>query len=86
MNYRIIWSKRAEDDLAILWLNTANQTLISSVSQFLDVQLMRTPLTVGESRESSVNRVIYQDPLGLVYDVIEDDKSVIVQAVFGMKR
>jgi hypothetical protein len=43
--------------------------------------LSSDPLHVGESRESSVNRMAFEPPLAIEYEVIEDDKKVRVLAV-----
>ena len=45
----------------------------------LEKQLGYEPLRLGESRESSVHLWVFLPPVGIDFEVIEDDKRVIVQ-------
>ena len=82
MSYEVIWKAIAEQELATAWLNALDrngsqkQQRISIRCCFCD------PLRLGESRTSSVHRVAYFLPLGVEFEVVEDDKRVIVQGVF----
>jgi hypothetical protein len=65
-----------------IWLNASDQNAITVASHRLDASLAVSPLQFGESRESTVNRLGHEPPLGIMFEVIEDDKRVIVQNVF----
>jgi hypothetical protein len=46
--------------------------------------LGRHPLTIGLPRDSSVNRTAGDLPLGVDYEVIEDDRAVRVIRVWAV--
>jgi hypothetical protein len=83
MKYQVQWDARAERELAALWLAAADRQAVTRAATWFDDQLARSPLELGESRASSVHRTAFHAPLGIEFEVIEDDKRVIVQAVFG---
>jgi hypothetical protein len=82
MKYAIAYNTFAIDDLASVWLTATDRTQVTQSIREIEMLLTLHPLKVGESRESSVRRLLHQPPLGIVYEVIEDDKRVIVQGVF----
>lgn len=84
MKYTVIWGPRAEAMLADIWLTSSNRDAVTEAAARFDKQLALIPLKMGESRESSVHRVSYDPPLGVEYEVIEDDKLVVVQGVFAV--
>lgn len=82
MNYDVEYEKAAEDDLAAIWIAASDRTAVTNASAELDDAMADDPLTLGEPRESSIRRVAFCPPLGVEFEVIEDDKRVIVEAVF----
>lgn len=82
MKYQVIWVTVAEHDLAAIWLDAPDRKAVTSAVQVLDVKLRRDRLHLGESRKSSFHRVAFEHPLGIEFEVIEDDKKVIVQGVW----
>ncbi len=68
--------------LARIWIASADRTSVTVAAASLETALALQPLKIGESRSSSVHRVAYEHPLGIEYEVVEDDKKVIVQGVF----
>jgi hypothetical protein len=84
MKYEVLWDARAEADLAAVWLSAPDRRAVTDASTWFDDQLARWPLRLGESRGSSVHRLAFYWPLGIEFEVIEDDKQVIVQAVFAV--
>jgi len=82
MTYEVLYGTVAERQLADIWLGAADRSAVTAAADWLDQWLARIPLQLGESRTSSVHRVAYRDPIGVEYEVIEDDKRVIVQGVF----
>lgn len=79
--YQIDWKREAEQELAAIWLAAPDRNAITFASATIDSILERQPLDVGESRTSSIHRVVFYRPLFVEYSVIEDDKKVIVQHV-----
>jgi hypothetical protein len=84
MKYQVIWQSVAEEELAGVWLAAADRDAVAAAAEWLDARLARSPLTLGESRDSSVHRIAIQEPIGIEFEVVEDDKRVIVQGVFGL--
>ena len=83
MNYTVEWIHQAQSDLATVWLAAADRNAVSAASARLDAALADRPLELGESRQSSVSRMTFDEPLGIEFEVTEDDKRVIVQAVWA---
>jgi len=84
MNYRVDWSPRAEQMLAAVRLDSYDREGVADDAALVDERLGRAPLSFGESRTSSVHRVGYLENLGVEFEVIEDDKHVLVHAVFAI--
>lgn len=82
MNYEVLWTADAESDLANAWLDAADRSAVSLAADVIERQLTRSPLTFGRPRTSGVNRVAVFSPIGVTFEVIEDDKRVYVQSVF----
>jgi hypothetical protein len=85
MKYQVIWQTIAEEELASIWLASADRNAVSTAAAWFDSRLSRLPLNLGESRDSSVHRIACRPPLGIEFEIIEDDKRVIVQGVFSLK-
>jgi hypothetical protein len=60
-----------------------DQTAVTEAITWIETRLSRDPLRLGESRESSVHRVVFRPPVGMEYEVVEDDKLVLVHGVFA---
>jgi hypothetical protein len=85
MKYEVIWQPVAEDELAAIWLAAGDRDAVAEAALWFDSRLSRQPLTLGESRDASVHRIAYHGSLGIEFEVVEDDKRVIVQGVFSLK-
>ena len=83
MMYQVTWGIAVEHQLAAIWIASTDRGAVTAASAWLEYHLSRTPLGLGEPRTSSVHRVAYRAPLGVEFQVIEDDKRVIVQGVFA---
>jgi len=81
MNYTVVWTPSAEQELDAAWLAATNRPAVTVAAHAIEQDLRRTPLTVGESRESSISRIAVSSPLSIIFDVIVDDKIVFVRAV-----
>lgn len=83
MKYEVAWNSNAESDLAKIWMSSSERAKVAESAAYLDDLLARNPFSVGESRTSTVQRIAYKAPLGVEFEIIEDDKRVIVHAVFS---
>ena len=82
MNYEVDWDTLSEGELATAWLAFPDRNAVTRAAAWLDRQLATSPLTTGHPRTSTVHRVAYRTPLGIEFEVIEDDKKVIVRGVW----
>jgi hypothetical protein len=83
MNYRVEWAPRAEQQLAAVWVAATDRGAVTAAAHWLDDELARGPLRLGDPVDSSVHRVGSFDVLGIEFEIVEDDKLVIVQGVFA---
>lgn len=83
MTYDVVWGPLPLNQLARIWTAALDRNAITRAAAVLDRALLLHPLRVGQPLDSSVHRIAYHPPLGIEYEVIEDDKRVIVQAVFS---
>jgi hypothetical protein len=81
MSYRVVWNPSAQNDLATAWVNADDQAAVTRAAHRLEQDLVRSPLSVGESRRSSVERVAFLPPLAITFLVVVDDQTVYVTAV-----
>lgn len=81
MNFTIIWSEAAIDDVARVWLAATDRNAITLAANEIDRLLATDAHHVGESRLGN-QRVAFAPPLGFRFDVIVDDLRVTVGAVW----
>jgi hypothetical protein len=84
MKYTVVYLPSAEQQLADLWLKAADPVAVSRASDKIDRLLESNPKGLGESRASSL-RILFEEPLAVVYDVREADFMVKVWAVWQLK-
>lgn len=84
MSYRVLWSPHAEDRLEQL-LRGAHAADLAGVAQQIDRILIATPKAFGESRYDTV-RVGFARPLGVLYEVMDDVRTVVVYDVWRIDR
>jgi hypothetical protein len=63
---------------------SADRAGVTAASHWLEQELRRRPLSLGESRRASVVRVAHRPPLGIEFEVVEDDKKVRVLRVWSI--
>lgn len=83
MNYQVDWIPAAEQDLAALWNATSDRNEITVAAEWLDDHLARDPLHLGQPWGSFVHRIAVYGPIGVEFEVIEDDKRVLVHGAFA---
>ena len=82
MTYQVAWNQDAEADLAQLWMDAADRSLISDTAHRLARALAADPLAVGESRGGQL-RIALAAPLGIEFEVDEARRTVLVIAVWS---
>jgi hypothetical protein len=80
MIYTVLWRPLAEQQLAQLWNNASDRKAITSAADTIDSLLRRDPQSKGESR-SGMTRVLFVEPLLVLFDVVQPDRTVYVKAV-----
>ena len=80
--HKVVWIPAAENDLATLWLNSQHRKEVNQAAASLEKQITDDPLHTGESRQSTLQRIVMEPPIGIVFEVIPDDYRVIVLSVF----
>ncbi len=81
MRYTVVWRPIAESRLAELWIESPDRQAIADAADYLDAMLRRDPHSIGESRAANT-RVAFQGPLGLLYEIHDDDRTVAVLNVW----
>lgn len=85
MNYTVAWIGEAEEELAAMWVNAVDRSVIAEAADSLDNQLARNPAAIGESRPNA-QRIAYHLPLGIRFQILDDDRLVRVLAVWFCRR
>lgn len=80
MNYTVVWKREAEDELADFWIAAPDRQLIADAAYRLERSLGEDPSALGESRNATT-RVAFDGPLGVFYEVSDDDRLVTVLKV-----
>lgn len=68
--------------MVVPWLAYDDREAVTLAAAALEVKLTVEPLSIGESRESSVSRLAFEPPLGFTFDVIADDAMVRITAIW----
>jgi hypothetical protein len=77
MIFTVIWLPATEQELAALWLDATTRSRITVAADNIDRLLRRNADQVGESREKD-QRILFEDPLAVLYRVKEQDRLVEV--------
>lgn len=83
MNYTVAWSRDAIDQVTLVWLAAANRNAVTQAAHRLELALADQPF-IGTRRNSSVNRTATDYPLGIDFEIIEDDKKVRIIRVWPL--
>ncbi|MBX9627862.1 MAG: hypothetical protein K2X82_28950 [Gemmataceae bacterium] len=68
MNFAVVYTPSAENDLADGWLRAPDRNAVSEAADRVDRRLGRDPLNEGESRDDDL-RVMFEPPLAVFYTV-----------------
>ena len=79
--YEVIWAEVAIDQLTAMCVEHGDQlSAISATAYELERLLSRSPWQQGESRQAMHIRHFYVPPVAVEYEIIEDDKQVLIYA------
>jgi plasmid stabilization system protein ParE len=84
MNYTVLWTPLAEQELARLWTNAPDRNAVTAAADVIDDLLGRDPLSQGEARADDT-RLLFVPPLTVLFQVSEADRTVHVLRV-GLSR
>jgi hypothetical protein len=82
MKYTVVWKPAAEAELAEIWMAATAKGAIAAAGNQIDEQLKTKPNVLGESRSGNV-RVWFIGPIGVTYEVLDDDRLVRVLDVWS---
>ena len=81
MNYTVLWMPVAEQRLAAIWTSAADRNAVTQAAHAIDQALRTDPEQAGESRPDDV-RILFERPLGVLFSVSADDRTVSVLSVW----
>ena len=85
MRFTVVWKPSAEQRLAELWAEADDQATLTSAADRIDRWLAVNPETLGESRSGHA-RMLIERPLAVEYEVVADDRMVVVLKVHKLPR
>ena len=80
MKWTVTWKPSALRQMTALWMKSVRKAAFTQASNETEKLLHDHPRELGESREG-FERVYIHPPLCFLYDVIPDDRKVIVISV-----
>ena len=84
MKYTVLWAPTAEQDLAAIWMEAEDRGTVASAANTIDALLAADAHLRGESRSGSL-RIMFVPPLGVDFEVLQEDRTVFVVAVWSIK-
>lgn len=81
MKYMVVWKPATLDDLAALWNEAADRNAIASAADTIDALLRTRPHTFGQVRSGNLREAVVP-PLGIDFQIVDDDRLVYVLAVW----
>jgi hypothetical protein len=66
MRYQVVWTRRADSELADVWTDSADRNAVSYAARQIDSALARDPLACGESRTAG-RRIFFGQPLVVIF-------------------
>lgn len=77
MKYRVLWDPHAESQLERILADYADRSRALAAVRAIDRRLLTTPFEFGESRPENL-RIGFERPLAVLYEVLDDVRTVIV--------
>jgi plasmid stabilization system protein ParE len=85
VKYQVFWTEKAEEELARIWLAAEDRDAIRLAADSPDRELASAPHDLGESRPGG-RRIAHWLPLGISFEIHEEDRSVKVLAVWECRK
>jgi hypothetical protein len=79
--YTVVWKRSAEQQLAALWLLASNRNAVTRAAARIDLLLWADPDQQGTPIFDTIRQLIVP-PLGVEFEVVEDDRIVWVLSVW----
>jgi len=80
--YHVVWGQEVLDELAALWMSTANRSLVTAAADAIDEELRTSPRSKGTDLGGGIFSLSVT-PLYVIFDVVDDDRFVRILAVTG---
>jgi hypothetical protein len=84
VSYTVLWLPGAENELAAVWMASADREAVTTASAELDRRLTDDPENEGESRVGN-RRITFEKPLAIYYDVDTAGELVRVGRVWEFR-
>ena len=81
MTYTVVWKPNAKSRLAAVWLASGDRKAVTAAAHRVDLLLKTDPDTRGTINFDTV-RTLLVAPLGVEFEVIQDDMLVFVLSVW----
>lgn len=85
MNFTVVWTPAAEQDLAAVWLAAEDRTSVTEAARQIDHRLQGSPDRLGDARFDTV-RTFVLFPVGVDFEVLVDDRLVYVLGAWDAGR
>ena len=87
MKYDLEWDPAAENELTNIWVPADSdlRLAVTQAAHVIDRLLTKDPLSQSESRPDG-RRILFERPLAVTYEVIEESRLVRVLHVWRIKR
>lgn len=85
MKFTVLMTPKAEQELALIWVNSIHKNSINSAVNLIDDLLAKMPHDIGESSFDTV-RTFFVTPIAIEYEVIDDDRIVYILSIWEAKE
>lgn len=85
MKFSVVWQPDAEAQLAKLWERSSDRVAFASAANHIEQVLRSYPDRAGEDRFDG-DRVIFEEPLGMMFRLTLEDRLVQVLRVWDITR
>jgi len=85
MSFSVQWQESAENELAQIWIDAEDRSLITATADQIDKLLVNDPESLGESRGGS-NRILIERPLAVLYRVEKDQRILVLKITYSPRR
>ena len=80
MRYTVVTTEFADYQLATIWLRALDRQYVANASDRIEAILRDDPESLGELRPDGFRSIVLH-PLVVTYEVIPDDRKVIIRSV-----